>query len=51
MNLWNCDRESFLRNCTSPVIEVPWSWKACFAKSTPIIVSLVTVAILFVLWL
>ena len=45
MNLSNCDRESFLRNCTCPVIEAPWSWKTRFAKSTPIIVSFVTVAV------
>ena len=40
----SCSRVSFLRNLTCPVIVAPWSWKTRFAKSTPIIVSLISLA-------
>src|SRR6056297_302969 len=44
MNRRNCSRVSFLRNVTCPVVVAPWSWKTRFAKSTPIIVSLISLA-------
>ena len=44
MNRRNCSRVSFLRNVTWPVVVAPWSWKTRFAKSTPIIVSLISLA-------
>jgi len=46
MNLRNCIRDSFLRNFTSPVIEAPCTWKTFFARSIPIIVSVVIFAVL-----
>ena len=42
MKARNWSRDSFLRNLTSPAIVAPWSWKARFARSTPIIVSFIS---------
>jgi hypothetical protein len=50
MNFANADRDSFFRNKSCPVAEAACSWKTDFAKSTPIIVSFVTVAVLPIQW-
>jgi hypothetical protein len=51
MNFVKAGRQSFFRKSTCPVAEAPCSWKTDFAKSTPIIVSFVTVAVLSAQWL
>jgi hypothetical protein len=51
MNLEKLCRDSFLRNLGSPAIDAACRWKTLFAKSTPIIVIFVTVAVLSAQWL
>lgn len=51
MNLEKLCRDSFLRNLSSPPIDAACSWKTLFARSMPIIVSFVTVAVLSAQWL
>lgn len=50
MNLAKLCRESLFRNFGWPVIDAACSWKTAFARSTPIIVSFVTVAVLSAQW-
>jgi hypothetical protein len=51
MNLEKPCRDSLLRNCNCPISDAPCSTKTFFARSTPIIVSFVTVAVLSAQWL
>lgn len=45
---FDLNSDSFLRNFGCPVIDAACSWKIFFAKSTPIIISFVMVAVLSV---
>ena len=51
MNRRNFSRDSCLRYSTSPVILAACSWMTFFAKSTPIMIVFVTVAVLSIQWL